>query len=329
MEDISFVTAHLIVFCVAYMLLRLSRIELLKISIPLVVFIAFVMCDYIGLLIIYFSKAEYFIDTQMNQEEKFALLYYSSVSLLMIVLGFYIASWKRKFNPALKEAVTEGLSHKGVIVVIGLFMVCCLMLLLYLRNRQQVPLMVAILGDNVEASRLRVATMTDNVLRGPLKSHHYRLFTFFIMSFLTYLVFAHALISRTKASRYLMITVFCVAVFASVVDVGKGQFMLLIIGLYMTYLITKNERIKLKPVIFLSIISVFILILMTKSFMAVAPDIEMSGTVWGILRRITTGSLIPAYYCLGMFKGVIFFMGAHFQIHMGYFHFHGNLMISM
>ena len=317
MEDYCFITIHVLVLLSAYTLLKLSGVQILKISIPSVVFVSFVVYAYIGFLFQYSFHKEQF-EYDISREWMPLLFFYSSVSLILLTSGCLIASRKKKI--VTNEAITEGLGRPGMRAVIVLFLLSCCMLLLYLIFLPEIPLMAVVSGDNIAAVYLRTATMTTNLLSGPFKSHHYRLFTFFIMSFLTYLLFAHALVVRTKTAWMLMSIVLFVAVFASIVDTGKGQLMLLLLGLYMTYIVTLNKKIRLTRALPLCAAFLVVLFIMIRHFMIVG-EFDNGEILGGVFKRITMGAIAPAYHCLQMFQSQDFLFGRSFPNPSGVFPF--------
>lgn len=312
MENYFFIVIHLLVLFSAYGLLRLAGVKLLRISIPSVVFVSFIAYAYIGFLLQYSLHQEQF-QGDIDREWMPILFFYSSVSLLLLTLGFFIASWRKNIHPKIvvNNSITKGLGRSGMRVVIGLFLICCFMLLLYIKFLPEIPLMAAVRGDNRAAVYLRITTMTSNVLSGPFKSSHYRVFTFFIMSFLTYLLLAHALVVRTRTSWVLMVIVSCVAFFASIVDTGKGQLMLLILGLFMTYLVALNKKIRLTHVFFVCAVLLVILLITISHFMVVGES-SVDEMLAGIITRITMGAIVPAYNCLEIFQNHDFLFGRSF-----------------
>jgi oligosaccharide repeat unit polymerase len=141
-----------------------------------------------------------------------------------------------------------------------------------------------------------------------------------ILSFLVYLLFSNALFSRTKTAWLLFSVCLCLALFASLIDTGKGQLIFLLFGLLITYLLSKDKKANFRSVAIFVVILLLLSSIMMVFFMGTDSDNywDLFSAVFG---RIYSGNMIPAYHVLDMFQNQDYLWGRSFPNPRGIFPF--------
>jgi len=115
-----------------------------------------------------------------------------------------------------------------------------------------------------------------------------------------------------------------ITAFGNVLDTAKGPILGLLFGLFLTYMLVKNKKFRLKNILFISVIIVIFSGTMLGFFMGAG------GNAWsklaGIGNRMFTGNLVPSYYVVQSFEHGDYLLGRSFPNPRGIFPYEQYLL---
>ncbi|HET8864603.1 MAG TPA: O-antigen polymerase, partial [Gracilimonas sp.] len=220
----------------------------------------------------------------------------SSVNLILFLFGvIFVRKLMGLEIIAFKSTEIMPIGSLQRLALIGLFGLCVLILVKYVKQLDQIAIIVA-LTDSITAANQARSNM-GNSFAGDY--HWYKLVMHDIGNFLTFTSFAIWLTRKSTFSFIAFIAAFSYSTIVAVMAIEKAPFAWLLVGLFMVYfLVKRNGFIPFKKIIILLCIVLFILILFYINFMG-------SNDIWSALTsvfsRAFSGSISPAYFYLEFF----------------------------
>ena len=326
MIDFLFIVFFLLVPAFSFQLIKLSRIDIFRVSVPSIFILYYLAGSYIGILFLYFGWDSHALLRGVNDKELVLKMFYlSATSMLLISIGLSfipVISNVRK-RKHFQYAPARSLKNNSIIMVICIFAFSTLILCLYIKYLPDVPFFHALMGDPVGAVYARTTLLTTNkVLIG--RASYYNVFIRMAMPFLCYLLFAEVLISKRKSVKLMFAISVMITAFGNVLDTAKGPLVGLLFGLFLTYMLVKNRKFGFKNILFVSVIVVVVSGSMIVFFMGTG------GNAWdklaGIGGRIFTGNLVPSYYVVQSFEHGDYLFGRSFPNPRGIFPYEQYLL---
>lgn len=312
MMDFFFIVFFFLVPILSFKIIKLSRINIFRVSVPSLFILYYLVNSYIGILFLYFGWDSHALLRGVNNKELILKMFYlSAASMMLFAVGFSFItitskSLKRKYY---EIDLPKPLKKISLLIVAFIFAFSTLILYFYIKYLPDVPLLHVLMGDPRGAVYARTTSLTTNVvLIG--KASYYNIFIRMVMPFLCYILFAEALISKRRSVKLMFAISFVITAFGNVLDTARGPLIGLFLGLFLTYLFVGNQRFGLKNIIFISVVIVVFSTLMATFFMG------SGGNVWdkavALERRIFTGNLVPSYYVVQLFEHGNYLLGRSF-----------------
>ncbi len=294
MQDFLFVTLFIFFPLIALCFLKWLKISFFRISLPSMVILFMFTFAYIGVLPLYFG----WVRTTGTYEEKLLItmvFWGSSLSICGLLGGFIFSKsiLKLRIKPL---RVGSSVLTKGDIfgLIITLFL-SSIILAVYISKIDRIALLVA-LRDGIAESKVARSAM-GNAFQG--KYHWYRLFFREILSFVSFTFFSNWLLQKRKSSLFFFIISFILASFAALMATEKAPFAWLIVGLFLTFLITRRQgRVPVKSIVLLFSSMLAIVPIMYIFFMG-SRDWQSGAT--SLFSRAFTGGITPASFYLEVF----------------------------
>lgn len=299
MISILFVLAYFLFIIVVIYSARVLKIQLLTPNIPGFFIIMYLIFGYLGTLTFYFNLNEYRVSLGITDQELILKLwFYSMVSLVLVIVGFFICvkffKWEIELNDFTKMTAVQ---NRTKILLVIVYLISLFVFIIYLSKLPSIPLIELIKGTpDVNIKELRNLATT----RFSGKYHWYSLFFNSILTFITFILFAEYLVKKNKLNLFLFLLVFLTASFAALVPTHKAPFMWLIIGLVFTFILVKGKKLNAKLLFSLGVTGIIILVLMFKHFMGLN-NRNYFEIINIIFSRLTTGQLTSAYFYLELF----------------------------
>lgn len=280
--------------------------DLSRFSILSVVVIFIFVFDYIGTLPLYFSWDAYRVATGVTDKMRILTIFaITSWALFSMVLGYAVTA--TILGTSSKNSVTRPLITTERWVVILLFVLCLMVLGVYLLQISRIALVAAV-TDGKAAAEVARSNMTNNF---PGKYHWYKLIMVDLLNVLAFTSYANYLANKRLLSLCLFIPVVAVAVFVSVMATEKAPFVFLVIGLFFTNVQLRSDgrypigrSLVMGSIAFLALIVFYLVFMGSRGF---------DSAVWSVFSRAFTGQISPAYYYLQYFPRYhSFLMGSSF-----------------
>jgi len=312
MMDFFFIVFFFLVPILSFKIIKLSRINIFRVSVPSVFFLYYCVSSYIGILFLYFGwDSQALLHGVNNKELILKMFYLSAASMMLFATGFSFItitskSSKRKYY---EIGLPKPLKKNSLLIAAFIFAFSTLILYFYIKYLPNVPLFHVLMGDPRGAVYARTTLLTTNVVSIGQASY-YNIFIRMVMPFLCYILFAEALISKRRSVKLMFAMFFAITAFGNVLDTAKGPLIGLFLGLFLTYLSVRNQKFGLKNIIFMSVVLVVFSIPMLTLFMGTG------GSGWDKVvdtgMRIITGNLVPSYYIMQLFEHGNYLLGRSF-----------------
>ena len=300
MIDFLFVTVFIMIPIIVYYLLKLSGVSLFHFSVLSFVTLSMLTFAYAGILPLYFGWNEYcyYIGVQ-NQAIILKMFACSSWTILTMVCGFIFCRNILNLQIAQCCAEIRCLTYKETFFICLLFILCLLVLALYLSKLPSIALVVAM--NNAGADEIGAArSLMGNDFAG--KYHRYSLFMRDALNIVTFAFFGNWLVKKGKCEFLLFIFAAVFAAFSAIMASEKGPFAWFLIGLFLVrVLVVSGGKYPLKSILTLTFGLFVFLILFYIYFMGTS---EIGSTLLSILSRAFTGGIAPAYFYLEHFPHV-------------------------
>lgn len=296
----AFVTSYLTVPILSYLICRMAGISLFKISASSVFFYSYLVFSYLGILPLYFMLDPLRVSMEVTNPEVITSLFlYSSLTLILVVTGFFVASRVNSLRPMNKRTCTKHLTTPTLCAVFLTLAVSTAISALYLSKLNAIPLLSAI-SEGASIAKIHRSSATNN-----FDGHYYRygIFMDTIVPFCTYILFSHFLVKKNLFTFLIFVMTFSLSAFLAMALAIKSKLVFLILGLFFTYLLTTNKKISLRSALPISMSSLLILVFAYKIFMGMQ-NRPLSTVFYSIASRTFTGQLTPAYFYLEMFPRI-------------------------
>lgn len=310
MEDILFLGIYLLLPFFWLMGLRKAGLNPLAVTVPTIFIVFYILLQYLGTPILYFGLDRYrFL---AGVDDKFLVLemfFYNAWTISMMIAGFIFARKLFKLKTVMPLAQYRPLAHPEWIGTLILGVICVVVLGLYLERIGMQNLAIAVALGVVSGDPELARSAMGNAFEG--KHHWYNLFMNILLSFVTFTVFAHYLIKRSKFSIIALLIFLPITTFSMVMSIEKGPLATFLIGLFFVYILCKRKGVIRLRSAFLFIIPLLgvisVLYIFFMGFDTPARVLLAMGS------RILTGSMQPAYHYLEYFPAhQDFLMGLSF-----------------
>ena len=287
-------------------MMRYTGFNIFRARLPQFVILSLFCFSYIGLLPLYFGWDEYRLEVVNNKDVLLKVLQLSSISIFSIYLG---ALFSRNVLGGIGGSYS---SLKGsyifkeryLLLVSWLFV--CVVLFVYINKVSHVALFVAISGSPQEVMIAR-SRMT-NAFSG---YHWFSLVIHHLANIVTFSWFAACLQTKKIGYKIILIPMFMVSVFTSVMSTEKAPIVWFFFGLAITYVLVRRNGVY--PIKFL-VLCVFVSVsLLSLSYIFFMSDSDVGSALLSVFSRAFAGSIQPAYHYLEYFPGQHdFLMGRSF-----------------
>lgn len=249
---------------------------------------------YIGILPLYFGV----VRATGTYEEKllFTTVFFgSSWSIIGLLAGFAISRTVLRLRIKPARMKTSPLNKGEMLGLVILLCFSFFVLMLYVLKIERVALFVA-LRDGFGEAKIARSTM-GNAFEG--KYHWYRLFFSDALSFITFAFWSNWFLFKRKSSLVLFLFSFSLTSFAALMSTQKSPFAWLIIGLFLTYFLSRRfGRVPLKSIALLFSSMLMILSIIYILFMG---SKSWESGVISVFSRAFTGQIAPAAFYLEVF----------------------------
>lgn len=277
--------------------MKFAELSLFRVSVPSVIIGGMFIFAYIGILPLYFGWDIYrYRGGVQDKELIMRMLIYSSVTIILMVLGFLFANkclFAGPLIPSSKRIRPLKSTERWLLLVSLLF--CTLILVLYIARVPRVALFVAFSEGLQEAKVAR--SLMGNAFAGTYR--WYKIVMRDMLGLVSYALFSDWLIRRRKAGFLLFIISFLIVSFSLLLATEKAPFAWFLIGLFLSYLITvKKGTLRAKSVLELLIMLIIFLVPIYVGFMGTK---DVGSSIFSIFSRTFTGGISPAYFYLDFF----------------------------
>lgn len=287
-----------IVFPISIVLLaRRFDLNLFRVTIPSLVILAMFIYVYIGNLPLYFGWNEYrYASGVQDKTIIFQIFIFTSWSIFSLIAGFIFSKNFLKLETDISLSSSIRILTKSEKILICILFFCCLIVTcIFLMKIPQLAIWVAITEGAKKAAYAR--SKMGNDFAG--KYHWYHLMMYHTLNLITFTFFANWLLLKKKSSFLLFILSFLCITFTSLMATEKSPFMVLVVGLFLTYLIVKKDgKLPLLAILKLSTLLLIPLILLYIYFMGSADPIS---AIFSIFSRTFTGQIHAAYHYIEFF----------------------------
>lgn len=255
------------------------------------------MFSVVGTLPLYYFLDAYRYNTGIQDPALVLIvLFFSSVNILVFLFGVVFVRRVIGLRPV--ELISRemcSLSLLQKVTLFGAFSFCIFVLFSYLTQLDQISILVA-LTEGADAAKQARSDM-GNSFSG--KYHWYKLVMHDIGRVLTFSCFALWLNKSNPATLIAFLVTFSYSTFVAVMATEKGPFAWLVIGLFMTYFLVKNNGyIPLKKLIPFIFAVIGLLVIAYLYFMGAD---SVWAALWSVFSRSFSGSISPAYFYLEFF----------------------------
>jgi hypothetical protein len=295
MLDVIFVFFYCFFPILLFLVLRLAKLSLFKLDLPVFVILACLTFGYVGLFPLYFGWDEYRFSLGVNNRELiFYVLLGSGWSILSLAFGASIA--KLSFQ---KEIAIRGEGHylpkfyKYKFIILLFFI--AMTLIEYLNRVPDIALLVALSGLIADAEAAR--SVMGNDFGGGY--HWYSLVIHSFANLLLFITFSTCLVYRGAVNSIIFGVAFGLAGFSAVMAIEKGPFIWLLIGLLLCWVIIRHKGtipiIKILPHLGLGALMLAFI------YMVFEGSGSLTSALFAVLSRGFNGSIQPAYHYLEFF----------------------------
>jgi oligosaccharide repeat unit polymerase len=294
MHDFLFVSSFMFFPLVVLFFFKYLNLNFFRISLPSTVILFMFTFAYIGILPLYFGWAR----TTGTCEEKLLItmvFFGSSLSICGLLVGFMLSRSILNLRVEPLRIKSPTLTKGDMLGLIITLFISSIILAVYISKIDRIALFVALRDGITEAKVARSAM--GNAFQE--KYHWYRLFFREILSFVSFTFFSNWLLKKRKSSFFLFTLSFFFTSFAALMATEKAPFVWLIVGLFLTFLITRRQgRVPVKSIVLLFSSMLAIVPIMYIFFMG-SRDWQSGAT--SLFSRAFTGGITPASFYLEVF----------------------------
>lgn len=302
-----FLITYLSMLVLSLLLYFLTVKNITKPSIITFVYFFYLLFAYFGIPLLYYKSIPYYVDIEIvNKTTIWLMLLVSGSSLIFMLLGAFVARLiieKTYIFPTKKEV------NKGTLIFlpIFLFIFSIVILLLYLRSLESIPLIEAVKGLGGEKiSQTRFYATAGSEVK-------YNWISFFIhecIPFLSFLFLGNYLLFKKKTHLTIFLLTLPITLFSSVIEARKAPLVLLLFGLFLAGWYTEKINLGLKAVFSLGLLSLVLLFVLYSLFM---PSSFWLKNIANPLQRATASQIASSYFYLEYFpKEKSFLLGRSF-----------------
>lgn len=285
-----------------FILLKLSYLDIRKISICNIVFLGIFIYQYIGLPILFFGLDEFRADEVSNKELLFQVFTFTSCTITMMLIGFLFGSRLfGKIDSKYLQFKLTLLSPHQFRRLFFITLICFFVLFLYLRKVgfQNLALLSALGVIESKASDVLRSAM-GNAFEG--KYHWYYLFMNRILLFCCYTLFVNYLTHKKNKNIYIFYLTLFVSAFSLTIATEKGPLAYFVISLFLVYTLVKRKG--LIPINRFLQLSAFLIMMLISFYLAFMKVENLNQAFFSIFSRTLTGQIQPAYHYLEFFPAV-------------------------
>lgn len=297
MIDILYVILYFTFPVYIFRFMKKNNIDPYVISVKSVSLLSMFIFSYIGTFPLYFGLNDYMNNMGvLDKDIIFKIFIFSSWSITFLIICFIFVEkfLKYYFGPESLSSPRplENIEKKTVCF---LLFFCLFVIAIYLMKIQKIAIWAAI-TEGPQAAALARSKM-GNDFSG--KYHWYTLIMHDLLNLITFTLFANFLIVKRRIDLFLFLLSIIFAIFTSIMATEKNRLIVLFLGLFFTYLITKKSgkaplRLTLILVCFLFVPLIFFFIY----FMGVQDPLSALSAIFA---RIFNVQIFPAYCYLEFF----------------------------
>lgn len=285
---------------ILFMFLRWARISLLQPNTLSIYIWFYIFFAYIGIIPLYYywDKYRYLVEGVRDREIILQIWIFSSLSLFLVVISYVLLKkfFIKKGNLQYKTNL-GGISTYSQIFMDILLILSVGVSMYYLISLNSIPLL-SLFSDH-EASNVKLArSKATNDFSGNL--HWFKIFYNSILTFISYIYFSIILNKKTKSNIFKFILLFLITTFIMLSTTQKAPVIFYWMGLFLTYLISKNKKVSFKSAIIFVILVVPTIMLMYTFFMK-SGEASFVEVLVSANSRIFTGQIVPAYFYLYLY----------------------------
>lgn len=278
-------------------LLRLAGERLNQVSIVNITTVAIYLFSVLGTFVLFFRLDEYSYNIGVQDPILVLLVvFYSAINIVFFLFGVIFLRKIVGFGVVpFRSYEIRSISWIQSKLLLLVFIFCIVVLINYLRQLDQIALIVA-LTDGANSAKEARSAMGNSF---PGKYHWYKLVIHDLGNLVTFTSFAIWLIRKRAKDALLLITAFSYSVFVAIMATEKGPIAWLLIGLFMVYfLVRSNGFIPFKKLIPFTFLIVGLLIISYIYFMG---SEDVGSALGSVFSRAFSGSILPAYFYLEFF----------------------------
>lgn len=277
--------------------LRIAGERLNQVSIVNITAVALFMFSFLGTFVLFFQLDAYRYNIGVQDPSLvLEVVFYSSINIILFLFGVIFFRKVVGFDIVpFRSLEIKNLSWLQGKILFFIFAFCVIVLINYLRQLDQIALIVA-LTDGASAAKQARSDMGNSF---PGKYHWYKLVMHDLGNLLTFTLFALWLISKRKKEFVFFIITFSYSVFVAIMATEKGPVVWLLIGLFLVYfLVKKNGLVPFKKLIPFALGIIGLLMISYIYFMG---SNDLGSALWSVFSRAFSGSISPAYFYLEFF----------------------------
>lgn len=229
------------ILIVTWILLRACGLSLSIPSIPSIIYIRYIVMNYLGIPLLYFYTITHLYN--LGVQDRNTILFFwlmSSICLLLLLFGFLYSRRILGFDKHLKAVVVKDAKVAYFEVILLLFF-CLLVFFLYYSTANHIPLVVLIKGNVRDPFLLR-----EEVGLFGGKLWRYNLIFEGILPFVSYYLFASCLLRKSFVRICLFSGAFLLTSFVCLMNFHKAPIGLFFIGLFLVYIFKKQIQINFR-----------------------------------------------------------------------------------
>ncbi len=224
------------------------------------------------------------------------VLFYSSVNIIFFLVGAVFIRKVTRLQPVIYDTkYTRPLNLLQKQVLIGFFAFSVLVLIKYLSQLDQIAILIS-LSEGADAARQARSDMGSSFSG---KYHWYKLVMHDLGNLLTFTTFALWLHRKRFYSFIAFIATFTYSTIVAIIATEKAPFAWLLIGLFMTYYLVKNNG--FVPFKKMALFAVGVIGILMLAYIVFMDSDNAKSALWSVFSRAFSGSISPAYFYLEFF----------------------------
>lgn len=295
--DVVFWSFYLITPTFAFLLLKLAGEKINKISLVNITSVALFLFSIVGTLPLFYFLDDYRYNTGVNDQVMvLTVLCYSCMNIIFFLFGVVFIRKALKMKPVgIRSGEIGRMTGSQVGAIILFFLLCVLVLYLYISQLNQVALFVG-LRDGAKAAVVARSKM-GNDFSG--KYHWYSIFMHDLSSVITFTAFVVWLKNKKSITLLAFTITLLYSIFVAVMATEKGPLAWLLISLFMVYHLTYSDG--FIPVDKLVPFGCFVVGLLVIFYIYFMGSNSTGSALWSVFSRAFSGSISPAYFYLEYF----------------------------